>query len=74
VAKPAGGAGAPAPESDSESDNEEETLKRWTFRGKAYYRSDDNDCWIANTDGSMGAFAGKYDPVADKIDEDAEEP
>jgi hypothetical protein len=61
------------PESDSDSDAEL-TLKKWVFRGKTYYRSDDNDCWLANDDGSMGAWAGKYDPVTDKIDEDAPEP
>ena len=77
VACAAAPAPAPAPkpaESDSESDDDELTLKKWVFRGKTYYRSDDNDCWLANDDGSMGAWAGKYDPVTDKIDEEASEP
>ena len=65
---------AAAPPSDSESDEDELVLKKWVFRGKTYYRSDENDCWRANDDGSMGAWAGKYDPVADKIDDTAEEP
>ena len=72
--KAVGGAGAAAPPSDSESDEDELVLKKWVFRGKTYYRSDENDCWRANDDGSMGAWAGKYDPVADKIDDTAEEP
>jgi DNA polymerase III alpha subunit (gram-positive type) len=82
--KAVGGAGAPncaahsvvemAPPSDSDSDDDALTVKKWVFRGKTYFRSGDNDCWIANSDGSMGSWAGKYDPIADSIDETADEP
>lgn len=67
---------APPSDSDSDSDSDDDalTVKKWVFRGKTYFRSGDNDCWIANSDGSMGSWAGKYDPIADSIDETADEP
>lgn len=61
-------------DSDSDSDDDELTVKKWIFRGKTYFRSGENDCWIANSDGSMGSWAGKYDPIADSIDITADEP
>lgn len=64
----------PSSDSDSDSDDDELTVKKWVFRGKTYFRSGENDCWIANSDGSMGSWAGKYDPIADSIDETADEP
>jgi hypothetical protein len=66
-AKPA----APAVVSDDEA---LVTLKKWTFKGKKYFRSSENGVWTMKPDGSQGAWAGKYDAVSDSIDETAEEP
>ena len=46
----------------------------WTFKGKKYMRTADNCVWVMKSDGSMGAWAGVYDPVVDKIDDSVEEP
>ena len=49
-------------------------LTPWVFRGQTYIRTTMNECWVAGEDGSLGRWAGIYDPVLDKIDETAEEP
>lgn len=71
AAKPAKAAMAAAAVDDDEA---LVTMKKWTFKGKRYFRSSENGCWIMKPDGSQGAWAGKYDPVADAIDQSAEEP
>ena len=51
-----------------------EDATTWVFRNQVYIRTTQNECWLANDDGSMGQWVGIYDPVVDKIDETAEEP
>lgn len=63
---------APAPTPAAEED--EVSAELWTWKGKKYFRTSSNECWLAEADGSMGKWAGIYDPVADDIDTDAEEP
>lgn len=65
-------ASAPAPAPAAEED--EVSAELWTWKGKKYFRTSNNECWLAEADGSMGKWAGVYDPVADDIDADAEEP
>lgn len=76
VSKPAAKPAAAAAAAPAAVDDEEAlvTMKKWTFKGKRYFRSSENGCWLMKPDGSQGAWAGKYDPVADAIDQDAEEP
>lgn len=62
----------PAPAPAAEED--EVSAELWTWKGKKYFRTSGNECWLAEADGSMGKWAGVYDPVADDIDADAEEP
>ena len=64
---------APAPAPAPEVEDEEDDLSAFTFKGVAYWRDAANFCWL-NTAGGLGPFAGKYDPVADKIDAKAKEP
>ena len=63
---------APTPAPAAEED--EVSAELWTWKGKKYFRTSANECWLANADGSMGKWAGVYDPVADDIDADADEP
>ena len=53
---------------------DEDAARLWTWKSKKYFRTSANECWVANADGSMGKWAGVYDPIADSIDADAEEP
>lgn len=63
----------PAPAPAPEVEDEEDDLSAFTFKGVAYWRDAANMCWL-NAAGGLGPFAGKYDPVADKIDAKAKEP
>jgi len=56
------------------ADEDEDAARLWTWKSKKYFRTSANECWVANADGSMGKWAGVYDPIADSIDADAEEP
>lgn len=53
---------------------EETAARKWVFKGKTYFKTPAGDCWVMNSDKSQGPWAGRYDPVADAIDETAEEP
>ena len=53
---------------------EDMTARKWVFKGKTYFKTPAGDCWVMNSDKSQGPWAGRYDPVADVIDETAEEP
>lgn len=66
AAAPAMAAAAPAAE--------ETAARKWVFKGKTYFKTPAGDCWVMNSDKSQGPWAGRYDPVADAIDETAEEP
>ena len=57
-----------------DEDDGEDAARLWTWKSKKYFRTTANECWVANADGSMGKWAGVYDPIADSIDADAEEP
>lgn len=58
----------------ADEDDDEDAARLWTWKSKKYFRTSANECWIANADGSMGKWAGVYDPIADSMDADAEEP
>jgi hypothetical protein len=59
----------------SSSEEEDDGVARiWTFRGKKYLKTSMGECWLAREDGSMGTWAGIYNPVEDKIDDSAPEP
>ena len=60
---------APAPVAEESTSAEE-----WEYKGKTYFKTADGFCWRKKEDGSLGRFAGKYDPVADEIDTEVEEP
>jgi len=63
-----------APSSVSNEEEEGMDAQEWSFRGKTYFRTAANECWMKNEDGSMGKWAGVYDPVSDKIDDSVAEP
>lgn len=56
------------------NDEDEDAARMWTWKSKKYFRTSANECWFANADGSMGKWAGVYDPIADSMNADAEEP
>ena len=70
-AKPSAKAKPAAPAAAAEE--EEDDLSAFTFKGATYWRDADNNCWL-NASGGLGPWAGKYDPVADKINAKAKEP
>jgi hypothetical protein len=60
--------------SDSEGEEEEEKLVSLTLKGKTYWRqASTNHCWHTGADGSLGKWAGLFDPAKNKI-RDAPEP
>jgi hypothetical protein len=52
----------------------EVSAELWTHKSTKYFRTGANECWFATTSGDMGKWAGVYDPIADAIDADADEP
>jgi hypothetical protein len=75
VASVASVASAPANAGAGKAEDEDEDAARlWTWKSKKYFRTSSNECWFANADGSMGKWAGVYDPIADSMDADVEEP
>ena len=46
----------------------------WTFKGKNYLRSSDNEVWLRGADGGCGEWQGVYSPAEDRIDDSVEEP
>jgi hypothetical protein len=74
-AKKAPAASAASTASSDSSDDEEEDGEagnQWVWKGKTYFRTAENECWYEQ-DGKM-VWAGVYDPIADSMDADAEEP
>ncbi len=80
-----GGAGSPpkkvqgiSPPPPASEEAEEEAparvMKRFPHKGKTYLKDADGYCWLAGPDGSLGEYAGKYDPTSKSIDASAEEP
>ena len=62
---------------DSEEDADAESADgavAWEFRGKTYWRTADNECWLSTKSGGRGEWAGVYDPTTDKIDDSVPEP
>ena len=51
----------------SDSDSEEETLAVFTLKDKQYFRSKANECWHRADDGTLGKWAGIFDPAKNKI-------
>lgn len=51
----------------SDSDSEEETLAVFTLKDKQYFRSKANECWHCAADGTLGKWAGIFDPAKNKI-------
>ena len=51
----------------SDSDAEEETLTVFTLKEKQYFRSKANECWHRAADGTLGKWAGIFDPAKNKI-------
>jgi nucleolin len=58
----------------AEAETENVSAELWEHKGKSYFRTSQNDCWHASAEGEMGAWAGRYDPIKDKIDPSATEP
>lgn len=58
----------------AEAETENVSAELWEHKGKNYFRTSQNDCWNASAEGEMGAWAGRYDPIKDKIDPSATEP
>jgi hypothetical protein len=63
----------PVPAPVAEVEEEEDDLSLFTFKGVNYWRDAAGFCWLKVGDG-LGPYAGKYDPVADKIDAKAKAP
>lgn len=55
-------------------ETENVSAELWEHKGQSYFRTSQNDCWNATAEGEMGAWAGRYDPIKDKIDPSATEP
>lgn len=74
AAKPVAAAASAAASSDDSSDDEEEEEagNKWVWKGKTYFRTEENECWYEE-DGKM-KWAGVYDPISDSMDTEAEEP
>lgn len=49
-------------------------LYPWTFGGKKYLRNSSNEVYEADDDGSLGNWAGVFDPTTNKIDDSVPEP
>jgi colicin import membrane protein len=62
------------PVASEEAETENVSAELWEHKGKSYFRTSQNDCWHASAEGEMGAWAGRYDPIKDKIDPSAKEP
>ena len=74
VKAPAPTPSAPRKEESDESSDDEGTARPWTWKGTKYYRTTENECWLLAAGGAMGKWSGVYDPIADSMDADAEEP
>jgi hypothetical protein len=46
----------------------------WTFKGKNYLRSSDNEVWLRGADGGCGEWQGVFSPAENRIDDSVEEP
>jgi hypothetical protein len=46
----------------------------WTFKGKTYLRSSENEIWLRAADGGCGDWQGVYLPTEDRIDDSVPEP
>ncbi len=46
----------------------------WTFKGKNYLRSSDNEVWLRGADGGCGEWQGVFLPAEDRIDDSVPEP
>jgi hypothetical protein len=53
--------------------NNVETLTHFKHNGKSYYRSSQNEIWLAGPGGTLGAWQGIYNPALNSI-EPAPEP
>jgi hypothetical protein len=49
-------------------------VKPWSYKGKSYLRSADDEIWLRAADGGYGAWQGVYIPSEDRIDDSVEEP
>ena len=56
-------------DSDLDSDSEEETptITPFTLKGKTYWRTKANGCYLKPANGTLGSWVGVYDPVKMKI-------
>lgn len=74
VAAPAASSVASSDSSDDEEEvaAEEDAGNQWVWKGKTYFRTEDNECWYEDS-GKM-TWAGVYDPISDSMDTEAEEP
>jgi hypothetical protein len=46
----------------------------WTYKGKNYLRSSDNEVWLRGADGGCGEWQGVFVPAEDRIDDSVPEP
>lgn len=73
AAKPVAAAASAATSDDSSDDEEEEEAgNQWVWKGKTYFRTEENECWYE--EGGKMKWAGVYDPISDSMDAEAEEP
>ncbi len=59
---------------EAEEEAPARVMKRFPHKGKTYLKDTDGYCWLAGPDGTLGDYAGKYDPTSKTIDASAEEP
>jgi hypothetical protein len=59
---------------EAEEEAPARVMKRFPHKGKTYLKDTDGYCWLAGPDGSLGEYAGQYDPTSKSIDASADEP
>jgi hypothetical protein len=72
AAAPAASAAASVSDSSDDEEEVDSDAGQWVWKGKTYFRTAENECW--SEEGGKMKWAGVYDPIADVMDADAEEP
>lgn len=57
----------PPPPAANDEEDEEAEVSEWTWKGKSYFKTDDNEVF-ANVDGTPGDSLGRYNPATDRIE------
>lgn len=62
----------PEPEDEGEAEGDE--LEDFKLAGRQYLKHSSGACWVRNSDGTRGKWAGQYNSATKKIDASAPEP